>query len=249
MIAESMVVWNVRGLNARARCNVVRELVSQEHVSLISLQETKLDDCDDRLILDLLGSCFDYFFLPACNTCGGILLAWKREIWSASCPSRRDFSLTAKVTHIASGEDWWLTSVYGPQGESDKILFLEELRSIRNACSGRWLVCGDFNLIYKAEDKNNNLLNRRMMGRFRRFLDEAELLELHLNGRLYTWSSERDSPTLERIDRVFASDDWSLLFPDHNLSALASECSDHAPLLLRTDCALPHFKRFRFENF
>jgi len=48
---------------------------------------------------------------------------------------------------------------------------------------------------------------------------------------------------------VFASDDWSLLFPDHNLSALASECSDHAPLLLRTDCALPHFKRFRFENF
>ena len=48
---------------------------------------------------------------------------------------------------------------------------------------------------------------------------------------------------------MFASDDWSLLFPDHNLSALASECSDHAPLLLRTDCALPHFKRFRFENF
>ena len=38
-------------------------------------------------------------------------------------------------------------------------------------------------------------------------------------------------------------------FPDHALSALASECSDHAPLLLRTDCTLPHLKRFRFENF
>jgi len=69
------------------------------------------------------------------------------------------------------------------------------------------------------------------MGRFRRFLDETELLELRLNGRLYTWSNERDAPTLERIDRVFASEDWSLLFPDHNLSALATECSDHAPLL------------------
>jgi len=48
---------------------------------------------------------------------------------------------------------------------------------------------------------------------------------------------------------VFASDEWSTAFPDHNLSALATECSDHAPLLLRTDCAFPHFKRFRFENF
>ena len=39
-----------------------------------------------------------------------------------------------------------------------------------------------------------------------------------------------------------------LAFPDHDLSALSTECSDHAPLLLRTDCALPHLKRFRFEN-
>jgi len=38
-------------------------------------------------------------------------------------------------------------------------------------------------------------------------------------------------------------------FPDHALSALASECSDHAPLLLNTDCSLPHLKRFRFENY
>ena len=27
------------------------------------------------------------------------------------------------------------------------------------------------------------------------------------------------------------------------------ECSDHAPLLLKIDCTLPHCKRFRFENF
>jgi len=38
MIAENLLVWNVRGLNSRARRNVVKE-----RVSLISLQETKLD--------------------------------------------------------------------------------------------------------------------------------------------------------------------------------------------------------------
>ena len=52
-----------------------------------------------------------------------------------------------------------------------------------------------------------------------------------------------------RLDRVFVMEDWISDFPDHDLSALASECSDHAPLLLKTDCSLPHFKRFRFENY
>ena len=62
-------------------------------------------------------------------------------------------------------------------------------------------------------------------------------------------SNERDILTLERLDRVFVLEDWALAFPNHELSALASECSDHAPLLLKTDCALPRCLRFRFENF
>jgi hypothetical protein len=43
------------------------------------------------------------------------------------------------------------------------------------------------------------------MGRFCRFLNDLKLLELHLHGRLFTWSNERTNPTLERIDRVFVS--------------------------------------------
>jgi len=88
-----------------------------------------------------------------------------------------------------------------------------------------------------------------MMSRFRQFIDGAELQELYLKGRLYTWSNERDRPTLERLDRVFTSEDWVLAFPNHELSALATECSDHAPLLLKTDCSIPHCARFRFEDF
>ena len=43
MIAENFLIWNVRGLNARARRNVVRDLIADQGVSLVSLQETKLD--------------------------------------------------------------------------------------------------------------------------------------------------------------------------------------------------------------
>ena len=71
---------------------------------------------------------------------------------------------------------------------------------------------------------------------------------MHLNGRRFTWSSERDNPTLELLDRVFASEDWMVAHPNHYLCSLASECSDHAPLRLTTASPLFCFKRLHFEN-
>ena len=91
---------------------------------MISLQETKLDDCDDTMIRELFGLGFEFASLPACHTCGGILLAWKGDVWSVSNISRGEFSLTAKVTLKSSDVSWWLTSVYGPQSDLDKVVFL-----------------------------------------------------------------------------------------------------------------------------
>jgi hypothetical protein len=44
----------------------------------------------------------------------------------------------------------------------------------------------DFNLIYHAEDKYNDRLNRQCMGKFHIFLNDASLQEIHLNARLFT---------------------------------------------------------------
>ena len=53
-----------------------------------------------------------------------------------------------------SGEQpWWLTTVYGPQEDADKVLFLEELEAIRDDCQGPWVVAGDFNLILDPADR------------------------------------------------------------------------------------------------
>jgi hypothetical protein len=79
------------------------------------------------------------------------------------------------------------------------------------------LVCGDFNMIYQVEYKSKGRLNRRLMGQFRQFLNDAAILEIHLHERLSTWSKEREHPTLERIDRAFISVDWEALYPSHDL--------------------------------
>jgi hypothetical protein len=39
-------------------------------------------------------------------------------------------------------------------------------------CPGPWMIYGDFNLIYRDEEKKNDHLDRRMMGRFRRCIND-----------------------------------------------------------------------------
>jgi hypothetical protein len=107
---------------------------------------------------------------------------------------------------------------------------------------------GDFNLIYKADDKNNLNLNRRLMGRFRAALDECELLEICLQNRKYTWSNEREHLTLVRLDRAFCNSEWELLFTNFALHALSTRVSDHTPILLTRQDRRPRKASFKFED-
>lgn len=97
--------------------------------------------------------------------------------------------------------------MYRPQGDENKVAFLQELRDICSACSGPWVVLGDFNLIYREEDKNNSNLNRAMMGRFRRLINDLALKEITIHGRKFTWSNGQDSPIQVKLDRVLCTVD------------------------------------------
>lgn len=84
-----------------------------------------------------------------------------------SAVDKRRFSLLAKIARAASPDGgWWITVVYGPQADHDKVQFLDELLQFRASVTGPWLLCGDINMIYMAADKNNDRLDRRCMRRF-----------------------------------------------------------------------------------
>jgi exonuclease III len=200
----------------------------------------------------MLGVEFDknYIFLPSLGASGGVLIAWRARLGTVSSSREDTFSISVQFSP-SDGTPWWLTCVYGPQENQEKIQFLQELREIRSLCAGPWLVAGDFNLIYRDEDKNNSNLNRAMMGRFRRWVNDMAVTELPLHGRKYTWSSSStsSSPTLVRLDRVFCSLEWEELFPDCLLHSRPSGDSDHCPLLLGLQDRHVGKRRFHFEAF
>jgi hypothetical protein len=95
----------------------------------------------------------------------------------------RLFSISMEVRVRWDNSSFLPTIVYGPVDDADRPTFLAELNSIKPPGSSAWIVMGDFNLIYEARDTNNFTLNCRLMGQFRRSLDECELMEFSLQNQ------------------------------------------------------------------
>jgi exonuclease III len=231
-------------------------MAASVRVTAFCLQETKLQVVSEQLVADLLGRKFsnNFSFLPVLGTRGGILIAFSEDHFRLMLSRRSANTLTVRVQMLNDAVEWSMTGVYGPQTEQEKMAFLDEIKNLRQSMQGQdeWLLCGDFNLIYKAEDKNNSRLNKRLMGKFRFVLQELELRELPLNGRKFTWVSNQNhqvQPTMSRIDRVFCSPIWEEIFPTAHLQAWASTISNHCPLILQGATSMARFKGFRFESY
>lgn len=65
-----------------------------------------------------------------------------------------------------------------------------------------------------------------------RSFNEWALIELDPKNRKYTWTNNHDRLIMARIDRVFVSTAWDVVFPLARVKALNRPPSDHNPLLV-----------------
>lgn len=112
-------------------------------------------------------------------------------------------SLSTTITIKDRGSVCRLMAVYGPSRDRDKPAFFEQIKSLKPPTVMKWMVLGDFNVIYRVCDKNNGNIDRRWMGQFRVTLNDCELKEIHFQNRKFMWSNEREIPMLVKLDRVF----------------------------------------------
>ncbi|CAD6239585.1 unnamed protein product [Miscanthus lutarioriparius] len=165
--------WNVRGLNDGARQDSVCEFVRTTAATIVCLQETKMQVMDHNVVRRTVGPKFvnSYTVLPAEQTRGGVFLAVNEDYFDLSDIVLTSNAITVQINMRADGTRWQIMVVYGPQREAAKLQFLQELKNIPPSVHNRWLILGDFNLIYQAKDKNNSNLNQRLMGAFRAAID------------------------------------------------------------------------------
>ena len=91
----NFLIWNVRGLNSRARRDNVKTLVLDIKPSLICLQETKMSNIFDFDILSILGAGYSNFvFSPAQGTRGDILVAWRDGVFTPNNHGITEYSVS-----------------------------------------------------------------------------------------------------------------------------------------------------------
>lgn len=157
--------WNVRGLNAVARRQVVREMVQDHRATIVCLQETKLQLVNDNIIRETLGPQFvgAYAALSAEQTRGGVIIACCLDYFILQDIETTTHTISACIKNKADNSMWSITGVYGPQGDAEKMLFMDEIKQLKPSMRASWMLLGDFNLIYRASDKNKPNVNRRLM--------------------------------------------------------------------------------------
>jgi hypothetical protein len=142
-----------------------------------------------------------------------------------------------------------LANVYGLAQNEFKDSFLAELSSFCFKAKYPMLIGGDFNILRFSLKKNTKFHDNNFSVVFNLIINSYDLRELSLSGGKYTWSNNREHPTLEKLDRVLISNSWESEFPLCNLRKIPRYMSDHNPLIVRTDLSQQIGSRpFCFEN-
>jgi hypothetical protein len=137
-------------------------------------------------VLEGINRNFNWNFIPAKGTAGGILLGCKPSVLEVLCWQGFNFCSVALVKNQGDKMVWKLIVVYGSSYEETKRDFIAELHMVMDGWFGPTLVGGDFNLVRNQSEKNNGLVNLSLTSSFNDWIEKWGLLEISDPCRLYT---------------------------------------------------------------
>lgn len=83
---------------------------------------------------------------------------------------------------------------------------------------------------------------------FNSIIENANLREMALEGKKFTWANNKQSVTLEKLDRILFNDKWEIKFPLACGRVLERIYFDHTPLLINVEGEKWQSPLFKFEN-
>ena len=111
-----------------------------------------------------------------------------------------------------------------------------------------WCIGGDFNVVRFPSEKSGQVPFITAMQEFSDLIADFGLLDIPLEGGKFTWSNNRELPSMSRLDRFLFSTKWADHFGLVNQQRLPRVLSDHFPILLNCGQIIGGKRPFRFEN-
>lgn len=245
-----LLAYNIRGVGSRIKRREIQELVRKHKVDLVCIQESKLEGVNEEKCKLIWGNSCGWEAKDAEGRAGGIITLWN--------PDKFVCSSSWHMNGAVIVNDWWgmnrvrccIINVYAPCPLEERIELWDRLRSVvlqnSDVC-----VClaGDFNSIRFEHERSgvSGVVNRRDIWAFENFISGAELTDLPLYGRKFTWYRP-NSTCKSRLDRIMVNNEWLERWPGTSHKGLPRSISDHCPLILETKIVDWGHKPFRFIN-
>lgn len=100
--------------------------------------------------------------------------------------------LAMKLFSISCGFEWAVAIVYGPNYDSARAPFWDNLSMVLSLWFVPRCLGGDFSMVRFPREKKGGVILSRSMERFSDFIIGNALVDLPLVGRKFTWSDNRE---------------------------------------------------------
>ena len=151
----NVLCWNIRGINATDKGDVVRQKIEESVCSVVCLQETKWTTFDSAYVRNFAPCHFDKFeFFPSVGLSSGLLVLWNSSIFSGDVVETKPYAIMIDFIANHDQSKWCLSSIYGPCHQPLRSEFVNWMRALNTNVIDHWLFVGDFNFYRSLEDRN-----------------------------------------------------------------------------------------------
>ena len=188
----NILSYNIRGLGRGVKWSAIRRLVSQHHVDLLCLQETKKDKIDRGVCQALWGDTdLSWEIYPAVNSAGGLLCIWNDGMFKVERRITGRGFILLEGMWIQEMQKLFIVNIYAPCEAAAKRELWLSIKQIKQLhTDGKWCIVGDFNSI-KHPDERLTMSQREgdsnSISEFNEWISDLEVEEVPSVGRRFTW--------------------------------------------------------------
>lgn len=239
-----LLSWNIRGLGAKIKRNILRKRIHSHEPSIIFIQETKLESLSQPLANSLGGGHDSNFCIsPAHGSSGGLISLWRESTFHLR-ESRIERNWIA-IEGTLKEFDCILINIYNSCDSGIRAATWENIQEFCLSSNLPCLVAGDFNEVLSSRDRGSNHFDEAGSSKFQEFVSNLHLIEITPSNGWFTWFRGQSK---SKLDRIFVQSEWIAAFPSLKASILRRSVSDHCPLLLQSQSEDWGPRPFRFQN-
>ncbi|XP_020254145.1 uncharacterized protein LOC109831220 [Asparagus officinalis] len=215
---------------------MVRNHISQYHLSFIALIETKIKESLLDATAKKIAKKWKWLSTVRGSEKARILILWDQNFFDIQVIKNSDQHITCYMKSLDGRLSCIVSTVYGFNRQEARKELWEDLKQIsQNIRNVPWRICGDYNCLLSNEEKLGGInLTEADTKDFKKFIEDCNLRHLKTQGCFYTWNNKQDANSRIwcRLDRALINDAWIDEYISSHVEFMLPNLSDHSPAIV-----------------